>query len=613
MSRFLVYISKGKEAGPDVASASVQAVLQESTPRVGDIKTLSHGDIHVAYSGKVSVHRDESLGLLFILCGYFRRAGALSAYSGDAKDFRTLFAQPGDPLQEDFEGCFSLVVCQLNGSNVRLMTDRFGMRPVYYSSDERQLAVSSEAFLLLPWIKSLSVSSAALTDSFWLGFCRAPESMISGIEKVHDNGVVEIDRGGNTAHFNKPYPLVIEPDETLELAGVVSRIENALEREFAGLGKTVRSAAVLLSGGVDSSIMAACAKKHFDDCVAFSCEIEGFDNPELERAVYVAEKLGLRHEIVTLRLEDLDAVFADVVSMLEGPSRHINNIVVRRIFQEIKGYDAIIAGDGADALFGTKSNRSVVKIHKKLVWASRVPGLFKPLISMILGKVSPRKRDHLKRILANDLESLLSGLFTIDYEEQQVSVVRKLGVSPFSGISLSAYESANIVGMSLEANTSLFLRCMLERNGKLASDSNIPVYYPFLSQGMVEIARKLPFKLRFDEAGDAKPALRELFRRLVDSSAVEWPKIGFVTPETSWLTSQLKPRLDRVLSNTGGINKVLGLTLEPADIPIVQSSARLMWWLMTLDAGLLEMDAKFSRWKSESRCTTLSCDRLSWE
>jgi asparagine synthase (glutamine-hydrolysing) len=577
----------------------VQAVLQESTPPDVGVKAYSHESIQIAYSGKVSIHLDESLGLLFILAGYFRPASASSAYSEDAKDLLPLFAQNNDPLKDDFEGCFSLAVCNLNSFDVLLMTDRFGTRPLYYSYGEQYIAVSSETFLLLPWVQTLSVSSAALTDSFWLGFCRAPESMISGIVKVHDNGVVKITSGRVIENHVKPYPLVIEPDNTLEFSSVVSRIEKALEQEFTNLGKTARKVAVLLSGGVDSSIMAAYAKKHFADCVAFSCEIEGFDNPELERAVYVAEKLGLRHEIVRLNLDDLGRIFADVVSMLEGPSRHINNIVVRRIFEEIKDYDAIIGGDGADALFGTKTNRTIVNIEKKTAFAGRVPDRLKPIISMILDRLSPRKRDHLKRILANDLESLLSNLFTIDYEEQQVSVARKLGVSQFSGIPLNAYESSNIIGKSLEANTSLFLRCMLERNGKLSNDSAIPIYYPFLSQGMVEVARKLPLRLRFDDAGNAKPALREIFRRLVDSSAIEWPKIGFVTPEKPWLTDQLKPYLDNVLANRGGISKVLGMELDRGDISTVQSSPRLMWWLMTLDSGLLEMEAAYRRWKQE--------------
>lgn len=595
MSRFLAYFNKGRAAG----SESVHAILQESTPREACIKTFSHDCIQVAYSGKVSIHWDDSLGLLFILSGYFRHPGVLSAYSDDAKDLIPLFDENNDPLKDDFEGCFSLVVCDLNTGDVRLMTDTFGTRPLYYNSGERHVAVSSETFLLLPWIEKLSVPSTALTNSFWLGFCRAPESLISGIAKVHDNGVVKISGGRVTESHVKPCPLVVEPDEALDFDDVVSRIEKALEQEFASLGRTVNRVAVLLSGGVDSSIMAAYAKKHFADCVAYSCEIEGFDNPELERAVYVAEKLGLRHEIVRLNLDDLDRVFSDVVTMLEGPSRHINNIVVRRIFQEIQGFDAIIGGDGADALFGTKTNRTIKNIEKKTTLASRVPDFLKPIISMIVDRVSPGKRAHLRRILANDLESLLGNLFTIDYGEQQVSVAAKLGVSQFYGIPLRAYKSTNIVGKSLEANISLFLRCMLERNSKLSYDSSIPVYYPFLSEGMLKISRQLPYKHRFDEAGNAKPALREICRRRIDSSVIEWPKIGFETPEKAWLTNDLKPYLDRVLANEGGISKVLGVKLNSDDIQTVQSSTRMLWWLMTLDASLLEMESKFLRWKQE--------------
>lgn len=613
MSKFLVYMNIGRETGSEVAPESVYAVLQESTPSEVNIYSFSQDCIQVAYSGKVSIHLDEPLGLLFILSGYFRRPGFSSVYSDDAKDLPPLFGENNDPLKDDLEGCFSLVVCHLSSFDVRLMTDRFGTRPLYYVSGERHVAVSSETFLLLPWVERLAISSAALTNSFWLGFCRAPESLISGIAKVHDNSVVKIASGGEIENHVKRRPLVVEPDDTLDFDDVVRRTEKALEDEFSSLAKKVKRVAVLLSGGVDASILAAYAKEHFADCVAFSCEIEGFDNPELKRAVYVAEKLGLQHQVVKLKLNDLDGIFSEVVSMLEAPSRHINNIVVRRLFQEIKGYDAIIGGDGADALFGTKTNRTIVNIEKKIALAGRVPDRLKPIVLMILERISPRKGGFLKRILANDLESLIGKLFTIDYEERQVAVAGKLGVSRFSGIPLNAYESSNLVGKSLEANTALFLRCMLERNSKLSNDSSIPVYYPFLSEAMLQISRQLPYKHRFDEAGNAKPVLREICKRRIDSSVIEWPKIGFVTPEKAWLTNELKPHLDRVLANEGGINKVLGLNLDRHDIAVIEASNRIIWWLITLDACLLEAAAQSDKWPKERVLARFRNDRISQE
>ena len=593
MSRFLISINKGKDADTAVSLDSVKAILQESIHEEACIETVSCGDIKIAYSGKLSIHLDESLGRLFILSGYFRRPGTSSEYSDNAKDLADLWDRSGDPLNDEFEGSFSLIVCNLNSPEVLLLADRFGTKPLYYTSSERHLALSSEAFCLLPWQETLQISSAALSSSFWLGFCRAPDSMVSGVSKVPDNASVKLGASGSIETCARPCPLVVEPDNTLEFDAVVWRIEEALEKEFASLARGANRVAVLLSGGVDSSIMAAYAKRHFSDCVAFSCEIQGFENPELERAVYVAEKLGLRHEIVRLNSSDLGQVFDEVVSMLEGPSRHINNIVVRRIFQQIRGYDAIIGGDGADALFGTKTNRTIVNIQKKVALAARIPDPLKPVISMFVARIRPGKRDYLNRILVNDMESLLSNLFTIDYGEQEVSVASRLGLARFVELPLSKYKSSDIVGKSLEANLSLFLRCMLERNTRLSNDSGAPVYYPFLSEGMLEISRRLPYRFRFDQAGNAKPTLREVCRRLLDKAVIEWPKIGFETPERAWFTNELSPCLEKAFSKEGGISQVLVFDLNNNDVAIVQASARLPWWLMTLDASLLKTQAKY--------------------
>lgn len=183
MSRFLLYVDKGKEADSNVSLESVQSILHVSTPSEVSIQTFSHHGIQVAYSGKVSIHLDESRGLLAILSGYFRRPGLSATYSHEAKDLLPLFDGINDPLKEDFEGCFSLVVCDLKSTDIRLMTDRFGTRPLYFCSGEQNSAVSSDIFLLVPFIDTLSIVSAALSDSFWLGFCRAPETLFWELRK----------------------------------------------------------------------------------------------------------------------------------------------------------------------------------------------------------------------------------------------------------------------------------------------------------------------------------------------------------------------------------------------------------------------------------------------
>ena len=204
MSRFLISINKGKDADCEIPVGSVKAILQESMLADERIQTFSHGDIKVAFSEKVSIYLDEHQKRLFILSGYFRRPGSLSVYFDEAKDLVSVWDENRDPLNDELEGSYSLVVCYLNSPDILLMADRFGTRPLYYSSSERQSAVSSEVLCLLPWQDSLRISSTALSSSFWLGFCRAPETMISGILKVPDNGVVKVGASGNIETFLRP-------------------------------------------------------------------------------------------------------------------------------------------------------------------------------------------------------------------------------------------------------------------------------------------------------------------------------------------------------------------------------------------------------------------------
>lgn len=533
------------------------------------------------------------------LDGYFRRVGQHVPYSHSAALLLDVFKDaPGcdGPL---FEGSFCAAIYDRHENVLTLLTDIYGSRPLYYCRRGQEVFLSTRLLRLVEVMEHLVVSADALADSKALGFVRAPTTMVEGICRVPRNSVVDIRLiDGSTYTDIRPSRLASNPPGSEKSSFLITEIERALEQEFQALGKVHRRVAILLSGGIDSSILASYAAQHFDQAVAFSCEIEGFDNPELERARYVAAQLKIPHKIIQLRKSDVLPLFEKVVDLMEGPSRHINNIVTLHLFDAIQGYDAIIGGDGADALFGSSNQRTITNQSSKLKLISRFPGLARAGLRYMASALSLEKNEQILNLLTHDIDWFIDNLFTIRYGKREQWVADKLGIPGFTSRGDRFQHSESVIAKSIEANFELFLNSMLLRNSLLSKGCNAPMYYPFLTEGMLQVFKRVPDNLRFDNAGEAKPLLRELCRQRLGSTVVEWPKLGFVTPEKSWLSNELRAKVERLYSGRGGMMQVLSLSLGVPEQDALTGSTRLLWWLIGLDECLQHYQDALSKAES---------------
>ena len=136
--------------------------------------------------------------------------------------------------------------------------------------------------------------------------------------------------------------------------------------------KKERAEGVLLSGGLDTSIIALIAKKHVPRLKAFTVTMEGVDE-DLKYARMVAQFLKLDHEVHFFTEQELADAALEAVSILDnsdyeaGVPLHIKEGVIEG-YSEVVGpttlapvyiamrfarkfVDSVYTGDGADELF----------------------------------------------------------------------------------------------------------------------------------------------------------------------------------------------------------------------------------------------------------------------
>lgn len=262
------------------------------------------------------------------------------ATESDCEVILPLYLEKGADFLNDLEGMFAFVLYDDEADRYLIARDPIGIIPLYYGFDEaQQLYVASEMKAL---IDVCSVVSEFPPGHYWLSGDSAP-----------------------TRYYERPWQ-DFENVETAETS--VQAVHDALEKAVVSHLMTDVPYGVLLSGGLDSSIVAAITQQHAQMRVedrerspawwprlhSFAIGLEG--SPDLAAAATAAAHIGTVHHGFTFTLQEgLDAL-DEVVYHLE--TYDVTTIraatpmymLARKI--RAMGIKMVLSGEGADEIFG---------------------------------------------------------------------------------------------------------------------------------------------------------------------------------------------------------------------------------------------------------------------
>ena len=250
----------------------------------------------------------------------------------DLELFRQYYEKYGRDCFSHLDGTFSCAVVEKD-NEVILARDHVGARPLFFGSNNGNFYFSSE---LKGLIDHLPFEVQEL----------APGRIYSSRE--------------GDKPFEAFAPEVPEIGDLKETAAVLrDLLIKAVEKRMPGVG------GVSMSGGLDSSIVAAIAKEFNPDLKLFTGSIEKAPGPDLENAKLMAEYLGLEHHIYLISDSDISDFISQAIWYLESfdedcISGILSNYYVSKMVREYT--NRILVGEGADELFG--GYRMVLKSPK---------------------------------------------------------------------------------------------------------------------------------------------------------------------------------------------------------------------------------------------------------
>jgi asparagine synthase (glutamine-hydrolysing) len=518
------------------------------------------GSMWIAFNGELYNFPDLRLTL--------HRRGHRFATACDTEVVLHAFEEFGPDCVEFFNGMFAFAIWDTRRRRLFLARDRVGIKPLYFAETLNSLVFSSElkALLAHPAIEP-RLDLTAVDEYLTFEYVPAPRSILSQVRKlppghylVLQDGRIALQRYWDPSLLRSETGRKSESEYAAQLRTVLL---DSVRREMVSdvpIG-------VLLSGGIDSSAVAAAATKVAPGRVnSFSV---AFDDPSFDESRYarlVAAKLGTKHHETRLTSQALLDLVPRLGYLLDEPlgdSSFIPTYLLAEFAR--RSVKVVLAGDGGDELFAgypTLQAHRLVEYYERLLPGVLRRELLGPKVGPLIARL-PTSFDNIS--LDFKLKRFVSG------RGIPIGVRHHLWLGSFSPeqkrdllepwAQLQEHDTFHVVhehqGQSraiAQVNQLLYLDMKMYLEGDILTKvdrasmaCSLEVRVPLLNHAFVEFATTVPHQLKL-KGLTTKYIFRRSLRGILPPEVLARPKKGFNMPVAKWLAGPLRDFALDVLS-----------------------------------------------------------------
>lgn len=518
-------------------------------------EAADHGPLHLVFNGEIYNHR--ALRIKLSKLGH--------RFSSDHSDTEVLllgYRAYGNELPKHLRGMFAFAIWDERKRVLFMARDRTGKKPLYIARRGPELAFASlPATIAAVYDDTLSPDPQALLTFLRFGYPFG-SSMLKGIDEVPPGHSMTVQPDGTreTVRYWRPPPI----SRSSTAIGAIDSIEQVLEEAVSYRLEADVPLGCFLSGGIDSSLIAALAQRSLKSQGAkalrtFSITHADAVYDESAHARAVAEHIGSNHTELRANPSDLFADLEYLMQTTGEPTADSGILPSYWLCKTARSHiKAALTGDGGDELFGGYDRyRALALLAKHRWWLQAIPR------GLVRGTEARSRRARLRRLLeasalGPEPAKQYGGMIELFNDNQIAELAPDIGAGLIPERIDDWPSEADAVQAAMRWDLAHYLPFELLRKADRSSMAvSLELRCPMLDTQVVELAGHLPTSVLLPH-GQNKGLLRKLAARHVPASIVNLPKRGFSVPIGQWFRDAHRDPLTDYLTDpaleTLGVN-----------------------------------------------------------
>ena len=515
------------------------------------------GTIWITYNGEIYNFRELRIEL--------ERNGHCFKSNSDTEVIIHLYEEKGVRCLERLNGMFALAIWDRRERTLFLARDRIGKKPLHYCLHNGGIVFGSEIKALLkhPDV-TREIDLGALNKYLSYEYVPAPDTIFKSIRKIRPGYFLLFKGGDIRTEKYWDIPLSDNPIGYKTEDEYVEELREILERSVRSRLVADVPVGVFLSGGLDSSMVAAMAKRSNKDIECFSIGFDEVSFDERKYAAKVAQSINLKQNLrifsTSQMLENLEALPRLLDEPLADASIMPTYLLSKMTSEKLK---VVLSGDGGDELF---AGYPTYQAHKLITYFDSLP-------------------ESLKEVARSLAQSLPVSDANISFDFKVKQFLRGAGVSSeirffrwMGGLTDSEkrellsddlkaalihhnsyqdiFRYLNQSGLTKDLERILYLSMklylqddILVKVDRAAMANGLEVRCPLLDPEFVEFACQLPTKYKL-KGLQTKYLLKKAARGILPDEIIDRRKKGFGIPIARWLRNELKDFMFDSLNET---------------------------------------------------------------
>ena len=472
-----------------------------------------------------------------------REHGAQFRTEGDSEAIVAAFHHWGEDAVRRLRGMFAFAVWDTQTRELFVARDPFGIKPLFVATGTGGTAFGSEKKSLLELAEVIGIGTEldprAIEHYTVLQYVPEPETLHAGIRRLESGSFAWLTPGAAprvTRYFHPTFP--VRPFAPGTERSRYREIAAALEDSVAKHMRADVTVGSFLSGGIDSTAIAALAMRHNPNLITFTTGFERDGYSEVDVAAESAAAIGARHVVKVVSPAEFAAAIPEIIWYLDDPVADPALVPLWFVAKEARKHvKVVLSGEGADELFG---GYTIYREPLSLKPFEYLPKSLRRAAGALSERIPEGTRG--KSLLHRGSMTLEERYYgnARSFNDAQLRAVLRDFRAEWTHRDVTAPIYAQSAGWDPVArmqHLDLFtwLRGdILVKADKMTMANSLELRVPFLDTEVFDVASRVPLDQKITSS-TTKYALRQALDGIVPPHVLHRAKLGFPVPLRHWL------------------------------------------------------------------------------